>query len=139
MIQKYWIQCFPPHLSPAQYQYQQDNNYLCFVGYQYFEVILDFLSDLFHQFLILLFINHLIWFLLSDLFHQILYHQSHPSDFFHLIISQYCLYFSANPIYQFQDFYIYRITYSIWNKSYAWLEYDVFQPKMSCSLSFSGM
>ena len=62
-------------------------------------MILDFLSDIFHQFLILLILNHLPCFLLYNIFHQILYHQSYPSDFFYQIISQHCLYFSANSIF----------------------------------------
>ena len=89
---------FSPYFSPAQYKYQQYYHSLCFYGYQYFKVILDFLSNIFHQFLILIILNHLLWFLLSDLFHHIIYHQSYLSDFFHQILSQYCLFFSVDQI-----------------------------------------
>ena len=69
-------------------------------------MILHFISDLFHQFLILLILDNLLRFIPYDLFHHIIYHQSYPSKLFHHIISQYYLYFSANPIFQFQYFYI---------------------------------
>ena len=65
-----------------------------------------FLSDIFNQFLILLILLHFLFFLPSYLFRQILYHRLYPSDFFHRILCQYCLYFFANSISQFQDFYI---------------------------------
>ena len=62
LIQKYLIHCFPPHLSPSQYRYQLDHHYLCYFGYQFFLVILDFLSDIFHQFPIILILNILLCF-----------------------------------------------------------------------------
>ena len=58
-----------------------------------------FLSDIFHKFLILMIINHLLCFLLSDIFRHILHRQYYPSGFFYQIISQHCLYFSANSIF----------------------------------------
>ena len=88
-----------------------------FFCYQSFWVIMDFLSDLFHQFLICLILNHIIFFLLSNKFSQIPHqhqsmfirhfylshlfrkstcHHSYPPDLLYQIMSQHCLHIYEN-------------------------------------------
>ena len=74
-------------------------------------MLLYFLSDLFHQFLILLNIFHLLVFILSNIFHHISCHKPYLSDLFHQTLCQYTIYHSGNSFLPISNILYHQVIY----------------------------
>ena len=88
-------------------------------------MLLFFLSDIFHQFRIILNIYNVLVFLLSDLFYHISCHKSYLFDLFHQVLCQYyiyhfwnlilpvskCLYHKLISLYYFHQFFSIMLCY----------------------------